>query len=100
MQHIRERRAALGGSVPSRSTKSAPCRCLQPICGRLEKASGDRTIATTMAFVAVLRKLLQDKEIGKYIVPIIPDEARIRYGSLVPPVWYLFPSVGQLYEPV
>ena len=101
MQYIRERRAALGGSVPSRSTKSDPLQ-MPPadLWDEFEKASGDRTIATTMAFVAVLRKLLQDKEIGKYIVPIIPDEARTFGMDPLFRQFGIYSSVGQLYEPV
>ena len=101
MEYIRERRAALGGSVPSRSTKSEPLQ-MPPaeLWDEFSNASGDRTIATTMAFVAVLRKLLQDKEIGKYIVPIIPDEARTFGMDPLFRQFGIYSSVGQLYEPV
>ncbi len=101
MQYIRERRSALGGPVPSRSAKNTPLE-MPPdgLWDEFEKASGDRTIATTMAFVAVLRKLLQDKQIGKYIVPIIPDEARTFGMDPLFRQFGIYSSVGQLYEPV
>jgi pyruvate dehydrogenase E1 component len=101
MQYIRERRGALGGAVPSRSTKSEPLQ-MPPVelWEEFEKDSGERTLATTMAFVAVLRKLLQDKQIGKYIVPIIPDEARTFGMDPLFRQFGIYSSVGQLYEPV
>jgi len=101
MQYIRERRESLGGSVPSRSTENEPLK-MPPdkIWDEFNKSSGDRSIATTMAFVAVLRKLLQDKEIGKYIVPIIPDEARTFGMDPLFRQFGIYSSVGQLYEPV
>ena len=101
MQYIRERRESLGGSVPSRNTNSEPLK-MPPdkIWDEFYKSSGDRSIATTMAFVAVLRKLLQDKEIGKFIVPIIPDEARTFGMDPLFRQFGIYSSVGQLYEPV
>jgi pyruvate dehydrogenase E1 component len=87
--------------VPSRSTKSEPLQ-MPPVelWEEFEKDSGERTLATTMAFVAVLRKLLQDKQIGKYIVPIIPDEARTFGMDPLFRQFGIYSSVGQLYEPV
>ncbi|MEE3234307.1 MAG: pyruvate dehydrogenase (acetyl-transferring), homodimeric type [Candidatus Latescibacterota bacterium] len=101
MQYIRERRESLGGSVPSRSTDNKPLK-MPPdkIWDEFNKSSGDRSIATTMAFVAVLRKLLQNNEIGKYIVPIIPDEARTFGMDPLFRQFGIYSSVGQLYEPV
>ncbi|MFT5089111.1 MAG: pyruvate dehydrogenase E1 component, partial [Planctomycetota bacterium] len=101
MQYIREHRAALGGAVPSRSVAAEPLE-MPPteIWDEFKKASGDRTIATTMAFVAVLRKLLQDKQVGKLIVPIIPDEARTFGMDPLFRQFGIYSSVGQLYEPV
>jgi pyruvate dehydrogenase E1 component len=101
MEYIRERRESLGGSVPSRNTNSEPLK-MPPdkIWDEFNKSSGDRSIATTMAFVAVLRKLLQDKEIGKFIVPIIPDEARTFGMDPLFRQFGIYSSVGQLYEPV
>ena len=64
------------------------------------KGSGERKLSTTMSFVRILSKLLSEKEIGKRIVPIIPDEART-FG--MEPLFRqigIYSSVGQLYEPV
>ncbi len=101
MQYIRERRESLGGPVPNRIGENKPLQMPpEKIWDEFNKASGDRSIATTMAFVAVLRKLLQDKEIGKYIVPIIPDEARTFGMDPLFRQFGIYSSVGQLYEPV
>ena len=96
--HIRERMRALGGSVPSRSTRATGMPPAN-LWDEFEKASGDRMIATTMAFVAVLRKLLQDKGIGPY--------RRLFPMRHAHSVWIHCSAslastlrVGQLYEPV
>ncbi len=101
MQYIRAHRQALGGAVPSRSVVADPLQ-IPPdeIWHEFKKSSGKRTVSTTMAFVAVLRKLLQDKQIGKYIVPIIPDEARTFGMDPLFRQFGIYSSVGQLYEPV
>ena len=77
MRYVRERRAALGGSLPARRRTSQPLEVppLSAFDAQL-KGSGDRTISTTMAFVRVLSTLLRDKKIGKRVVPIVPDESR------------------------
>ena len=101
MRYLRARRDALGGYVPQRKVRS------KPIVGDhdelfkefLEGSEG-REVSTTMAFVVMLRKMLKDPEIGKLIVPIVPDEART-FGmeSLFRTVG-IYSSVGQRYEPV
>jgi pyruvate dehydrogenase E1 component len=101
MKYIRERRAALGGPVPQRSLRVPEFKT--PVESDFEefyKGSGEQKASTTMAFGNVLRKLMRNKEIGKLIVPIIPDEARTfgldgLFGS-----YGIYSSVGQLYEPV
>ena len=65
----------------------------------LLKDTGEREISTTMAFVRILNTLLRDKQIGKRVVPIVPDESpHLRHGGHVPPVRHLL-QVGQLYRP-
>jgi pyruvate dehydrogenase E1 component len=101
IRYLRTRREALGGYVPHRKVRS------EPIVGEhdelfqefLEGSEG-REVSTTMAFVVMLRKMLKDPEIGKLIVPIVPDEART-FGmeSLFRTVG-IYSSVGQRYEPV
>ena len=76
--YLRERRAALGGSLPVRRPKSSetlPMPELSAFDAQL-KPTGARTISTTMAFVRILTTLLRDKQIGKRVVPIVPDESR------------------------
>lgn len=102
IKYIQERRAALGGSVPQRSMRVPEFKTpLESDFEEFYQGSGDRGPAsTTMAFGNVLRKLMRNKEMGKLVVPIIPDEARTfgldgLFGS-----YGIYSSVGQLYEPV
>ncbi len=101
MKYLHARRAALGGYVPTRRSRSEPLPIppLTTFQAMLE-ATGEREISTTMAFVRILTALLRDKAIGRHIVPIIPDEART-FGmeGLFRQVG-IYSSVGQLYEPV
>jgi pyruvate dehydrogenase E1 component len=101
MQYMRDRRAALGGSVPRR-TVTAPKLTLEmkDVFEEFATGTGERKASTTMVFVKLLAKLLRDKEIGKLCVPIVPDEART-FGmeSLFRAVG-IYSSIGQLYEPV
>jgi pyruvate dehydrogenase E1 component len=100
MQYLRERRAALGGSLPVRRRRADPLPVpdLQLFDSQL-KSTGDREISTTMAFVRVLAALLRDKQLGRHIVPIVPDESRT-FGmeGLFRQVG-IYSSVGQLYQP-
>ena len=76
--YLHERRTALGGSLPVRRRKSSetlPVPELSAFDAQL-KPTGTRTISTTMAFVRILTTLLRDKQIGKRVVPIVPDESR------------------------
>ena len=77
IQYIRQRRESLGGYVPQRQV-TAPPLTMPPetLWEEFKKSSGKREFATTMAFVAVMRKLMQDKQIGNLVVPIVPDESR------------------------
>jgi pyruvate dehydrogenase E1 component len=77
MQLLRERREALGGPLPTRRrrSESLPVPDLDVFKSQLE-GTGDREISTTMAFVRVLAALLRDKQLGRHIVPIVPDESR------------------------
>ena len=77
MQYLRSRRAALGGSLPARRRTAEPLPVpeLSAFQSQLD-GTGEREVSTTMAFVRVLATLLRDKQIGRRIVPIIPDESR------------------------
>jgi pyruvate dehydrogenase E1 component len=101
LQYLRARRDALGGYVPTRKVRSKPLAANHDELFReFFDGSDSREVSTTMAFVGMLRKMLKDEEIGKLIVPIVPDEART-FGmeSLFRTVG-IYSSVGQRYEPV
>jgi pyruvate dehydrogenase E1 component len=101
MQYLQERRRALGGYVPQRRLLSKPLAA--PPGGLFEEfyqGSNGREVATTMAFVRLLTKLLRDKELGKLVVPIIPDEARTFGMEALFRQVGIYSHVGQLYEPV
>jgi pyruvate dehydrogenase E1 component len=101
MKYLHERRKALGGYVPQRRVSCPP---LQPPSDELiqtyVKASAGREVSTTMAFVDLLRRLMEDKGIGKYVVPIIPDEARTFGMESFFTKYGIYAYDGQLYEPV
>lgn len=98
---IHERRDELGGYLPKRFEDS-PVLTIPPIetFDVLLKDSGDREISTTMAFVRVLTTLLRDKNIGKQVVPIVPDECRTFGMEGLFRQIGIYSAVGQLYEPV
>ncbi|MCS6852711.1 MAG: pyruvate dehydrogenase (acetyl-transferring), homodimeric type [Gemmataceae bacterium] len=101
MQYLRERRAALGGPVPVRVPRCAPFTApgLDQFAEFLA-GSGDGEFSTTMVFVGLLKRLLNHKEFGRYIVPIIPDEARTFGMDALFKQYGIYSNVGQLYEPV
>jgi len=101
IQYLRARRQQLGNYVPSRRVRSQPIVADHDELFREFLAGSEgREVSTTMAFVAMLRHMLRDPEIGKLVVPIVPDEART-FGmeSLFRQVG-IYSSRGQLYEPV
>ena len=101
IQYLRQRRQALGGYVPARKVEAEPLKIPSPeLFSEFDKGTGERPIATTMAFVRILAKLLQDRDVGKYIVPIIPDEARTFGMDPLFRQFGIYSHVGQLYEPV
>ncbi|GAB3680754.1 pyruvate dehydrogenase (acetyl-transferring), homodimeric type [Angustibacter aerolatus] len=77
IQYLRERRTKLGGSLPARRTTGhqvpLPADSTYDV---VKRGSGKQQVATTMAFVRLLKDLMRDKELGPRVVPIIPDEAR------------------------
>ncbi len=101
MRYLQERRNALGGYLPARIVTAPAIKLhLEPIFEEFYGGTGDRKVSTTMVFVKMLAKLLRDKDIGKLVVPIVPDEART-FGmeSLFRAVG-IYAHSGQLYEPV
>lgn len=92
--YLADRRKALGGAFPQRVSASPklPIPPLEAFKAQLQ-GTGDREISTTMAFVRILTTLLRDKDLGRHVVPIVPDESRT-FG-----MEGLFRSVG-IYNPL
>ena len=100
-KYMMERRSVLGGSMPSRRKDSAPLP--QPPLETYEaviRGSGQQEIATTMAFVRLLKDLIKDPGIGKHLVPIIPDEARTFGMDSLFPSLKIYSPHGQNYTSV
>jgi pyruvate dehydrogenase E1 component len=99
-KYLHERRAALGGYLPQRRQKSTALPA-PPLANfeRLLQSSGDREISTTMALVQMLGTLVRDKTIGRFIVPIVPDESRTFGMEGMFRQLGIYSSVGQLYKP-
>ena len=101
VQYLKKRRQALGGFVPLRKTRSAPLKPIAPeVFEEFHKGTEGRTASTTMVAVRVLSKLLRDKDVGRLIVPIVPDEARTFGMEALFRQVGIYSHVGQLYEPV
>jgi pyruvate dehydrogenase E1 component len=100
MRYLKGRRAMLGGYLPARNS-SAPPLIAPPLeaFSALIEGTGDREISTTMALVRILTTLVKDKNIGKHIVPIVPDEARTFGMEGMFRQIGIYSSVGQLYTP-
>ena len=100
LKYMMERRNALGGFLPIRKKQGNKLNVpsIDAFSKQLE-SSGDREISTTMAFVRILTTLVKDKDIGKFIVPIVPDEARTFGMEGMFRQLGIYSSVGQLYEP-
>ncbi|MET9217976.1 pyruvate dehydrogenase (acetyl-transferring), homodimeric type [Streptomyces sp. NPDC003300] len=101
VRYLRERRAALGGLAPARKVVAKPLP-LPPdkAYKALEKGSGTQEIATTMAFVRLVKDLMREKETGRRWVPIVPDEARTFGMESLFPSAGLYSPKGQTYDPV
>ena len=101
LRYLRARRDALGGPLPSREVR---CPALPPPPLTLFQdaldGSGERAISTTMAMVRMLQKLLRDEDLGRYIVPIVPDEARTFGMDGLFPQAGIYSPAGQHYKPV
>jgi pyruvate dehydrogenase E1 component len=100
MKYLRERIAAMGGSVPARRRKSVPLEvpALPAFEAQLKGTEG-REISTTMAFVRILNTIVRDKAIGKLVVPIVPDESRTFGMEGMFRQLGIYSHVGQLYTP-
>jgi pyruvate dehydrogenase E1 component len=100
MLYLRERRKKLGGSLPARRAAAEPLSPPPESFFEEFYTGNDRAVSTTMVFVKILAKMLRDKEFGRQVVPIVPDEARtFGMDGLFRQVG-IYASSGQLYEPV
>lgn len=99
--YLKNRRKELNGYVPKRIVKAQPIQTpSEEMFEEFYKGTGDRDVSTTMVYVRILSKLLKDKEVGKLIVPIVPDEARTFGMEALFRQIGIYSHVGQLYEPV
>jgi pyruvate dehydrogenase E1 component len=100
-KYMAERRAALGGSIPRRRAKSKPLPMpADSVYDSVKRGSGHQEIATTMAFVRMLKDLVKDPGLGSRIVPIIPDEARTFGMDSLFPTMKIYSPHGQKYTAV
>jgi pyruvate dehydrogenase E1 component len=101
IRYLKERRAQLGGHLPQRKVLSHPVACqTEEVFRDYYEGSGDREVATTMMMVHLIGKLMREEEFGKFIVPIVPDEARTFGMESLFRQAGIYSHAGQLYEPV
>jgi pyruvate dehydrogenase E1 component len=100
MQYLRARREELGGYLPQRRRASIALQVpeLSAFDAQLQ-SSGERENSTTMAFVRILNTIIRDKNIGQFVVPIVPDESRTFGMEGMFRQLGIYSSVGQLYKP-
>ncbi|MFT3871377.1 MAG: pyruvate dehydrogenase (acetyl-transferring), homodimeric type [Nocardioides sp.] len=101
LEYLRDRRRELGGPVPERRVNPRPLKLPgDEVYAELKKGSGKQKVATTMAFVRLLKELMRDPEIGQRIVPIAPDEFRTFGMDAMFPTAKIYNPHGQTYESV
>ncbi len=101
IKYLRERREKLGGGLPIRKVEHAPLKLPDhKAYDVVKKGTGKQEVATTMAFVRLLKELMRDKEFGKRVVPIIPDEARTFGMDSFFPTIKIYNPHGQRYTSV
>jgi len=101
IRYLTEHRVNLGGFLPKRRVRAAPIAPPSAdVFDELLKGTGDRDMATTMAIVRAVNKLLDDPTLGKLVVPIIPDEARTFGMDALFRKYGIYAHSGQKYEPV
>ncbi len=99
--YLKKRREELGGAVPERRSKAPALQAPDStFFDEFFQGSAEHELSTTMAIVRILTKLLKDKDLGKHIVPIIPDEARTFGMEALFRQVGIYSHVGQKYEPV
>ncbi len=101
MEYLRERRATLGGHIPSRVSVTKTLDLPKAnLYDEFYEGTGDREASTTMVVGRIISKLLKDKNVGELIVPIIPDESRTFGMESLFSQCGIYAPTGQLYTPV
>ncbi|WP_193164879.1 pyruvate dehydrogenase (acetyl-transferring), homodimeric type [Microbulbifer hainanensis] len=101
LRYLRDRRRALGGGMPYRRVEGAALKAPdRALFDEFYNGSGERALSTTMAVVRIMAKLIKDKQVGKYIVPIVPDEARTFGMEALFREAGIYAPGGQKYLPV
>ncbi|TVQ83687.1 MAG: pyruvate dehydrogenase (acetyl-transferring), homodimeric type, partial [Bacteroidetes bacterium] len=101
IQYLKKRREELGGYLPKRVSDSPPITLPdEKVYAELIEGSGDRELATTMSMVNLMNKMMGDKNMGKLVVPIVPDESRTFGMDSLFRKFGIYSHVGQNYEPV
>ncbi|MGH8370526.1 MAG: transketolase-like TK C-terminal-containing protein, partial [Gammaproteobacteria bacterium] len=99
IKYLQAQRKKLGGYLPQRRTKAEPLKTPDLDFFKSFLEGTDREISTTMAVVRILTALVKDKDIGKHVVPVVPDEARTFGMEGLFRQIGIYSSAGQLYEP-
>lgn len=101
IQYLKQRRQALGGALPRRDNNCPVLTAPElELFNSILQGSGERSQSTTMSLVRILSTLMRDKSLGKYIVPIVPDEARTFGLEALFKIAGIFSLQGQNYTPV
>ena len=101
IKYLKERRKKLGGYLPQRNTEKPSFKMPDDkVFESFYKGSGKREVATTMVAVSIMTNLLKDSNVGKLVVPIVPDESRTFGMDALFRKVGIYAHTGQLYEPV
>ncbi|MBW6479944.1 MAG: pyruvate dehydrogenase (acetyl-transferring), homodimeric type [Bacteroidales bacterium] len=101
IQYLKKRREELGGYLPKRVADAPPITLPDDkVYTELLEGSGDRELATTMSMVNLMNKMMGDKNMGKFVVPIVPDESRTFGMDSLFRKFGIYSHIGQNYEPV
>jgi len=101
IKYLKKRREELGGYLPKRVADAPPIALPDDkVYTELIEGSGDRELATTMSMVSLMNKMMADKNMGKLVVPIVPDESRTFGMDALFRKFGIYSHVGQNYEPV
>ncbi len=101
IRYLKKRRESLGGYLPKRNSEAEPITLPdEKVYNELLEGSGDRELATTMSMVGLMSKMMADKNMGKKVVPIVPDESRTFGMDSLFRKFGIYSHTGQNYDPV